>query len=116
MPAVTASAVLSRSPVRAHQVPSSPGVRGRNQVAPTSGKKPMPTSGIAKENRSPATRCEPCTETPTPPPITMPSISATYGLGRSEEHTSELQSRSDLVCRLLLEKKKTTTDVTESDP
>src|SRR2546421_6543986 len=29
-------------------------------------------------------------------------------LVRSEEHTSELQSRSDLVCRLLLEKKKNT--------
>src|SRR2546421_8733945 len=29
--------------------------------------------------------------------------------GRSEEHTSELQSRSDLVCRLLLEKKKNKT-------
>src|SRR5206468_11896468 len=28
------------------------------------------------------------------------------GMMRSEEHTSELQSRSDLVCRLLLEKKK----------
>src|SRR5207249_6389367 len=28
------------------------------------------------------------------------------GLSRSEEHTSELQSRFDLVCRLLLEKKK----------
>src|SRR5436190_18672490 len=28
---------------------------------------------------------------------------------RSEEHTSELQSHSDLVCRLLLEKKKKTT-------
>src|SRR5688572_31790556 len=27
-------------------------------------------------------------------------------LGRSEEHTSELQSQSNLVCRLLLEKKK----------
>src|SRR5206468_10897689 len=27
------------------------------------------------------------------------------GVARSEEHTSELQSRSDLVCRLLLEKK-----------
>src|SRR5437868_9468220 len=27
-------------------------------------------------------------------------------LGRSEEHTSELQSRFDLVCRLLFEKKK----------
>src|SRR3712207_8644790 len=30
------------------------------------------------------------------------------GLVRSEEHTSELQSRQYLVCRLLLEKKKTT--------
>src|SRR5260221_7113228 len=28
------------------------------------------------------------------------------GMARSEEHTSELQSHSDLVCRLLLEKKK----------
>src|SRR2546428_1191091 len=28
------------------------------------------------------------------------------GFLRSEEHTSELQSRSDIVCRLLLEKKK----------
>src|SRR4051812_49884847 len=28
------------------------------------------------------------------------------GLGRSEEHTSELQSHVNLVCRLLLEKKK----------
>src|SRR5437870_10370461 len=31
---------------------------------------------------------------------------ATHGQGRSEEHTSELQSRGHLVCRLLLEKKK----------
>src|SRR5437588_11926463 len=30
----------------------------------------------------------------------------TFQLPRSEEHTSELQSHSDLVCRLLLEKKK----------
>src|SRR2546421_4555524 len=30
---------------------------------------------------------------------------------RSEEHTSELQSRSDLVCRLLLEKKKHTSEL-----
>src|SRR2546430_13638093 len=36
--------------------------------------------------------------------------SAAFGrevLDRSEEHTSELQSQSNLVCRLLLEKKKT---------
>src|SRR2546428_13829852 len=31
---------------------------------------------------------------------------ASISTSRSEEHTSELQSRSDLVCRLLLEKKK----------
>src|SRR2546428_6155478 len=35
----------------------------------------------------------------------VPSV--LWSVGRSEEHTSELQSRSDLVCRLLLEKKKT---------
>src|SRR3712207_7609468 len=32
--------------------------------------------------------------------------SSSFWLGRSEEHTSELQSRQYLVCRLLLEKKK----------
>src|SRR5690606_40291826 len=34
------------------------------------------------------------------------SSAAEYRNGRSEEHTSELQSRENLVCRLLLEKKK----------
>src|SRR5436190_16041999 len=33
-------------------------------------------------------------------------LSARRSSARSEEHTSELQSHSDLVCRLLLEKKK----------
>src|SRR2546422_5018308 len=33
-----------------------------------------------------------------------------YSVSRSEEHTSELQSRLHLVCRLLLEKKKNTTN------
>src|SRR5947209_12484522 len=36
------------------------------------------------------------------------SSSTRRGPNRSEEHTSELQSRQYLVCRLLLEKKKTT--------
>src|SRR5260221_1263825 len=35
---------------------------------------------------------------------------------RSEEHTSELQSHSDLVCRLLLEKKKHTRSNETADP
>src|SRR3712207_8580518 len=38
------------------------------------------------------------------------------GKTRSEEHTSELQSRQYLVCRLLLEKKKTYDQCTESPP
>src|SRR5690349_22704623 len=40
----------------------------------------------------------------TPAPIRRSS--RTRSSNRSEEHTSELQSRRDLVCRLLLEKKK----------
>src|SRR5260370_32045117 len=39
----------------------------------------------------------------------LPQISAGISLPRSEEHTSELQSHLNLVCRLLLEKKKKTT-------
>src|SRR5438445_956074 len=43
--------------------------------------------------------------------LSAPAATAAFGrargyLGRSEEHTSELQSRQYLVCRLLLEKKK----------
>src|SRR5437868_9744589 len=34
------------------------------------------------------------------------TVNDIHGKSRSEEHTSELQSRFDLVCRLLLEKKK----------
>src|SRR2546421_908902 len=41
---------------------------------------------------------------------TLPNVTGT-GSTRSEEHTSELQSRSDLVCRLLLEKKKRRTRI-----
>src|SRR5438270_4119385 len=42
-------------------------------------------------------------ELPREIPTTIPTASARK---RSEEHTSELQSQSNLVCRLLLEKKK----------
>src|SRR5256886_5037804 len=49
-----------------------------------------------RENRSASLSAE---------PTTKPSAS-THACSRSEEHTSELQSQSNLVCRLLLEKKK----------
>src|SRR5436305_4229201 len=39
--------------------------------------------------------------------LARPVTGGGWQLGRSEEHTSELQSRPHLVCRLLLEKKKT---------
>src|SRR2546427_6261993 len=61
---------------------------------------PYTTLFRSSENR--AARC------PAPgdvPPI-APTKSSTVGNRRSEEHTSELQSQSNLVCRLLLEKKK----------
>src|SRR3712207_8089996 len=55
-----------------------------------------------------------CASAPTPSTAATPSTtrsaansaSATTAPSRSEEHTSELQSRQYLVCRLLLEKKK----------
>src|SRR5690349_22104808 len=43
----------------------------------------------------------------------LPLGSPISPVARSEEHTSELQSRRDLVCRLLLEKKKTNKDSRE---
>src|SRR5207253_6454993 len=57
-----------------------------------------------------------CVRRPVGSPVTIPTLGPSRdevkyvredaGDGRSEEHTSELQSRGHLVCRLLLEKKK----------
>src|SRR5690606_41440738 len=67
----------------------------RNSITP----KPSPTSSSVCE-----TPAEPSifTVLPTHGSVTSAMISGR----RSEEHTSELQSRENLVCRLLLEKKK----------
>src|SRR2546429_3548671 len=46
------------------------------------------------------------------PSLPFPSDRAVQLCDRSEEHTSELQSRLHLVCRLLLEQKNTTTTFT----
>src|SRR5215211_8090890 len=46
-------------------------------------------------------------DSPTSPSVSPLRMSKVTSSTRSEEHTSELQSHSDLVCRLLLEKKKT---------
>src|SRR5206468_5524669 len=58
-----------------------------------------------QRSRSPARRTGSSPSTARRRPPGRPRSSRAGPL-RSEEHTSELQSRSDLVCRLLLEKKK----------
>src|SRR2546430_13681496 len=46
-----------------------------------------------------------------PQPVDVGRLRRHHLRNRSEEHTSELQSQSNLVCRLLLEKKKTLSHV-----
>src|SRR3712207_7723285 len=55
-------------------------------------------SGLAPQNSRSARRAS--------SPADPPPVAAQPAAARSEEHTSELQSRQYLVCRLLLEKKK----------
>src|SRR2546430_12779259 len=50
--------------------------------------------------------CAPSALVPAPQPLRARRLHNPTGERRSEEHTSELQSQSNLVCRLLLEKKK----------
>src|SRR2546430_9703764 len=47
--------------------------------------------------------------------VYLPADDIAARVARSEEHTSELQSQSNLVCRLLLEKKKTNTHTLPCD-
>src|SRR5688572_32076144 len=58
----------------------------------------------------PATTCSTCRFTPSACRLAIlpRRIDLRFPSVRSEEHTSELQSQSNLVCRLLLEKKKKT--------
>src|SRR2546427_4152754 len=59
----------------------------------------QPLAHCAERPNLPGARRKPRTAAP------RPVVGVDPG-GRSEEHTSELQSQSNLVCRLLLEKKK----------
>src|SRR5438034_4572446 len=70
----------------------------------------FPYTTLFRSSWSPAkpssnTRARPFTNRSRWPSKNLPR-SSTAKSARSEEHTSELQSHSDLVCRLLLEKKK----------
>src|SRR5436190_8089486 len=79
---VSSSRRCSKTPITREPEPSELTDESASAVASTC------STPAGSENGSPA----PCTEKTV--------------FARSEEHTSELQSHSDLVCRLLLEKKK----------
>src|SRR5690625_6382056 len=68
-------------------------------IAPTTAPSMMPTKGTTIDEVT-------ATRRSTPKKIIVPMKANTEATSRSEEHTSELQSRGHLVCRLLLEKKK----------
>ncbi len=70
------SPAASVDPVSPAYVPSSPGACDSSHVAPMSGAMPMVTSGMANAVRSVTIRTEPCADTPTPPPMVMPSMIA----------------------------------------
>src|SRR5690606_40160669 len=93
--------------------------RNSDLGAPGAGPGSAPDTGAGSRSAS-STRQDPSSAATSRAPIRSPSISTVYrrvspGAAavtaspgrRSEEHTSELQSREKLVCRLLLEKKKT---------
>src|SRR5207249_8827755 len=64
-------------------------------------------SNAARASANENTRSMVGRNSPAPSTRTISRYSASFPMvDRSEEHTSELQSRFDLVCRLLLEKKK----------
>src|SRR2546429_3125454 len=69
---------------------------------------PYTTLFRSRRRRSEPEACGPLPRPPYGRRRTDRMISGWYAASRSEEHTSELQSRLHLVCRLLLEKKKTT--------
>src|SRR5207249_5599971 len=70
---------------------------------------PPPPKQVRQDLVAPIVQQAPVPATPTVSPLPVKFFGyGTVPNSRSEEHTSELQSRFDLVCRLLLEKKKHT--------
>src|SRR5690242_20754448 len=76
----------------------------RSRLLPLSRNAGAQSSASAGKTRA-GLRHQPCAEVRHPEPR-LPGSRAKQEAHRSEEHTSELQSHVNLVCRLLLEKKK----------
>src|SRR5256885_3686460 len=91
---------MIRRPPRSTLFPYTTLFRSRNDPVP--GPRPAPPRVLFRRNAEEEDRRQP----PRGDLLRL-DRQATHGI-RSEEHTSELQSPCNLVCRLLLEKKKTT--------
>src|SRR5690606_41734789 len=104
---LTATAATETYPLSLHDaLPISPPTAGGRRT-PRSGRSPSGSAaGSAPFSTAPRRRRS-WTRNGLTPPATTPRTGAPCWTTarRSEEHTSELQSRENLVCRLLLEKK-----------
>src|SRR5205807_8373827 len=78
----------------------------RNRPHPEALAEPATTRGRASDPLKPWPASATSTMSTSGEARTLNSMEASEGSPRSEEHTSELQSPCNLVCRLLLEKKK----------
>src|SRR5690606_41792724 len=98
------SAPLSLSPSPYTTLFRSSPMTGKNpRTAPLANTTPSPPKGKPRSKPSkPTGKSSPSLFIPS----SNPMVSKILHINRSEEHTSELQSRENLVCRLLLEKKK----------
>src|SRR5260370_2413219 len=94
---------MIRRPPRSTLFPYTTLFRSRNEMVPS-------RRGNRKrqgDDRRAKTRCIRNCQERAPPPSALADPAGGGGARRSEEHTSELQSHLNLVCRLLLENKKT---------
>src|SRR5690606_41199328 len=105
----TVSVRLSRNTYDATVTYSStPAARTKATISATGTrpKKKYVSSSLRRTRHSSAARLRTSATTSSHAEATSQEIHASRRSRRSEEHTSELQSRENLVCRLLLEKKK----------
>src|SRR5438477_8012416 len=95
----------------------SPGPSAPNSIATRSGQSTT-SIGVAPADGVSANVVKPARRTSSTDAIRVHGNRSTWPIDtrRSEEHTSELQSHVNLVCRLLLEKKKTNHQPTLSTP
>src|SRR2546430_8709520 len=101
------AATVSADGVTSTVATESPGGGGGGNESTTSSAVPLFPWLLAVTVVLPRRRARRMTDCPNSPSMRATVGSATLHLTlRSEEHTSELQSQSNLVCRLLLEKKK----------